>query len=107
MLLLQEMVACGEAALAADYRQQLGLPETALKIDPEELAAAEAGRKETYLQLQLPPGAVAVVDDARQLVEAGRALAAAGAVGIDVEWQPGGRQAPAALLQVRREGSNR
>jgi hypothetical protein len=104
------MVASGEAALASDYRDQLGLPPSALNIDPEAVAAAEAKRREAYLGLDLPPGAVAVVDAPGQLPAAAAALAAAPAVGIDVEWQPShtsGRQTPAALLQVRRGAAAR
>jgi hypothetical protein len=101
------MVAGGEAALASDYRGQLGLPESALDIDPEAIAAAEAKRAEAYLGLGLPEGAVVVLDDPGQLPAARAALEAAPAVGIDVEWQPShqaGRQTPAALLQVRAAG---
>lgn len=109
-LLLQEMVGAGEAALASDYRQQLGLPESALRIDAGALAAAEAARAEKYLQLSLPPAAVQVVDDVADLPAVSAALAAADAVGVDVEWQPShqpGRQSPAALLQVRGRGRGR
>lgn len=80
------MVDAGEASLAEDFRQQLALPPDALRVDPAAIAAAEAARREAYLQLPLPGGAVVVVDGSEGLAAAGRALAAADAVGLDVEW---------------------
>jgi len=98
------MVSVGEAALASDYQQQLNLPPDVLTIDPEALAAAEARRRDQYLQVDLPERLIQMVDSPEQLEGAGEALRAAAAVGIDVEWQPShqaGKQTPAALLQVR------
>lgn len=86
VMLLREMVTAGEPALAADYRQQLGLDDSVLSIDPAAVAAAEAQRRDQYLQLGLPPEAVVVVDRVEQLEGVGAKLAAAPAVGLDVEW---------------------
>jgi hypothetical protein len=103
-LLLQEMLSAGEAALASDFQQQLGLPEAALAIDPASIAEAEARRRGAHLPLSLPPGAVVVLDEPSQLAAAREALAGSPTIGIDLEWQPShatGRATPAALLQVR------
>ena len=80
------MVAQGEAPLAWDFAAQLGLPPSALPLAPGDAAAAEAARAAQYLQLGLPPGDVVVVDAPGGLAAAGADLAAAAAVGVDVEW---------------------
>eukprot|EP00877_Chromochloris_zofingiensis_P011233 jgi/Chrzof1/6363/Cz18g05220.t1 len=102
--LVREMLACGESELATQYATQLGIPESALQVDPEAVAAEEAARKEQYLQLAVPLEAVAIIADATALEEAGNQLLQAAVVGIDVEWKPnheaGSSSAPASLLQV-------
>jgi hypothetical protein len=39
------MVECGESLMAEEYRLLFGLPESALVVDPAELAAEEAKRQ--------------------------------------------------------------
>lgn len=123
--LLKEMILVGEAALARDYAVEFGLDPAVLQLDPAELAADEAARAATYLQLPLTQEAVWFVDTAERLAQAAPLLEAdvarqgaassqeaaaseeAAVLGLDCEWQARterGRgsdsEPPVSLLQV-------
>lgn len=103
--LVRDMAEVGEAALAHEYRKQLQLPESVLKVDPAAIAAQEEARRQQYMQLELPQGSLLFVDDEATLLQAAQLLAGSDVVGLDVEWKPShmaGEASPAALLQVRR-----
>jgi hypothetical protein len=102
--LVKEMADMGELALAHEYRKQLNLPESVLTIDPAAVAAQEEARRQQYMQLELPPGALLFVHDEATLLQAAQMLAESDVVGLDVEWKPShaaGESSPAAVLQVR------
>lgn len=113
--LLREMVLVGEAALAHEYAVvNFGVDPAVLQLDPAELAADEAARAATYLQLPLPPEAVHFVDSAEGLTKASSQLLEAAlpgeaiVLGLDCEWEActerssaSSQQSPVSLLQVR------
>ncbi|KAF6257473.1 hypothetical protein COO60DRAFT_1701845 [Scenedesmus sp. NREL 46B-D3] len=89
--------------IVTEYRKQLNLPESVLTVDPAALAAQEEARRQQYMQLELPPGALLFVDDEPKLLQATQMLAGSDAVGLDVEWKPAhavGETSPAAVLQL-------
>ncbi|WIA30602.1 hypothetical protein OEZ86_000682 [Tetradesmus obliquus] len=101
--LVRDMAEVGEAALAHEYRKQLQLPESVLKVDPAAIAAQEEARRQQYMQLELPQGSLLFVDDEATLLQAAQLLAGSDVVGLDVEWKPShmaGEASPAALLQL-------
>ena len=55
--LLTSMLAAGELSLARQQQQLFGL-EAEFQIHPERLAEEQAARRERYLQMPLPPGAL-------------------------------------------------
>lgn len=57
------MALAGEAALAEETREQLGLSRDTLDIDSTEAAAQRALTADTYLPLQLPAETVFFIDD--------------------------------------------
>ena len=98
------MVSEGQLALAFEYRQQLGIPETELRLDPAAIAAEEEARRLEYLQLPFAVEEILFVDDEASLAEAAHRLEGATVLGMDVEWKPtseSGAQSPASLLQVK------
>jgi hypothetical protein len=102
--LVRDMADMGEIALAHEYRKQLNLPEAVLTVDPAAVAAQEEARRQQYMQLELPPGALLFADDEATLLQAAQMLAGSDVVGLDVEWKPShtaGGTSPAAVLQVR------
>lgn len=104
------MATAGQLQLAADYCAQFGLPAATLDIDPAALEAEAAARRDAYLQLALPPGAVLFVDTPAHIEVAAAALRRASVVGVDVEWKAattsgGGANGRASLLQARCSGA--
>eukprot|EP00878_Enallax_costatus_P034839 GHUV01038726.1.p1 GENE.GHUV01038726.1~~GHUV01038726.1.p1 ORF type:complete len:113 (-),score=26.46 GHUV01038726.1:145-483(-) len=101
------MAQLGELSLAEDYRKQLGLPPSVLTVDPGQLAAQEAARREQYIQIEQyinPEEQLLFVIDEAGLLRASEALSGSDVIGLDVEWKPShaaGVTSPAAVLQVR------
>lgn len=100
------MADMGEMSLAEEYRKQLGLPESVLTVDPDQVAAQEAARREQYLQIEqyiASDEQLLFVDDECGLLRAYDVLAGSDVLGLDVEWKPShvaGVTSPAALLQA-------
>lgn len=61
--MVRAIALAGEAALAEETREQLGLSRDTLDIDSTEAAAQRALTAETYLPLQLPSDMVFFIDD--------------------------------------------
>eukprot|EP00878_Enallax_costatus_P036497 GHUV01040991.1.p1 GENE.GHUV01040991.1~~GHUV01040991.1.p1 ORF type:complete len:193 (+),score=43.24 GHUV01040991.1:458-1036(+) len=105
--LVRDMAQLGELSLAEDYRKQLGLPPSVLTVDPGQLAAQEAARREQYIQIEQyinPEEQLLFVIDEAGLLRASEALSGSDVIGLDVEWKPShaaGVTSPAAVLQVR------
>ena len=73
--LLEAMLVAGELSLAQQHQQLFGL-EGQFEIHPERLAEERERRRQLFLQLPLPPGAVHFVDSVEALAAAGARLAA-------------------------------
>ncbi len=73
--LLRSMLVAGELSLAAQHQQLFGLS-SEFEIHPERLAEEQERRRQQFLQLPLPTGAVRYVDCAQGLAAMRAALAA-------------------------------
>ncbi|KAL4452648.1 hypothetical protein ABPG75_008310 [Micractinium tetrahymenae] len=73
--LLRSMLVAGELSLAAQHQQLFGL-DGEFDIHPERLAEEQERRRQQFLQLPLPPGAVRYVDSGEGLAALAAALAA-------------------------------
>lgn len=77
----------GDADLALEYVNMFGLDPSAAEVHESQLAAAEAVRAATYLQLSLPDSAVLFIDSDERVAEAAALLEGQVLLGLDTEWQ--------------------
>eukprot|EP00210_Caulerpa_lentillifera_P003112 g2974.t1 len=105
---LQVMVICtmvnqGEYALAKAHQDVFNLSESIVHIDPELLRVSQVKARNTYLQLTIPENQIQFINEESKLNSVFSVLLSQNRVGLDSEWKPGQKKAPASILQLASE----